>query len=86
MRESFFADLCQLLIACPEMLPFLYKRLLLSKAAPLTAYRAMSTAMKQLPNGAYPTMITPFLDDDKKSVDWNTLDSKALYIINMHRI
>ena len=29
-----------------------------------------------LPDGLYPTMITPFLNDEKKSVDWNGLDSK----------
>ena len=28
-----------------------------------------------LPDGVYPTMITPFLDDERKTVDWNCLDS-----------
>ncbi|XP_064392522.1 4-hydroxy-tetrahydrodipicolinate synthase-like [Halichondria panicea] len=54
------------------LLPLLCKRLLPTARAPLIAYRAMS--IKQLPSGAYPTMITPFLDDEKKSVDWDTLD------------
>lgn len=31
---------------------------------------------KQLPDGVFPTMITPFLDDDKKSIDWNGVDRK----------
>ena len=59
------------------MLPLICKRLLPRASASLIAYRAMSTAIKQLPSGAYPTMITPFLDDEQKSVDWDTLDSKA---------
>ena len=29
-----------------------------------------------LPDGVWPTMITPFLDDEGKSVDWKGLDSK----------
>ena len=29
---------------------------------------------KLLPDGAIPTMITPFLDDGKKSIDWNGVD------------
>ena len=32
------------------------------------------TGVKQLPDGIYSTMITPFLDDEKKSIDWNGLD------------
>lgn len=27
-----------------------------------------------LPDGAFPTMITPFLNDEHKSVDWEALD------------
>lgn len=30
--------------------------------------------MSTLPNGVWPTMITPFLNDSSKSVDWQTLD------------
>ncbi len=44
----------------------------------------MSTAIKQLPSGAYPTMITPFLDDEQKSVDWDTLDSKTYVLSTEH--
>lgn len=33
-------------------------------------------SMKVLPDGVYPTMITPFLNDETKSVDWNSLDSE----------
>ena len=29
-----------------------------------------------LPEGVWPTMITPFLRDEKKSVDWNGIDSE----------
>ena len=32
--------------------------------------------IKQLPDGIYPTMITPFLNDGNKSVDWDGLDCK----------
>jgi len=32
--------------------------------------------IKQLPDGIYPTMITPFLNNGSKSVDWNGLDGK----------
>lgn len=32
----------------------------------------------RLPDGVYPTMITPMLNDEKKSVDWEGLDSKQL--------
>ena len=32
-----------------------------------------------LPDGVWPTMITPFLNDEKKSIDWNGLDSKYMY-------
>ena len=35
-----------------------------------------ASAKKTLPDGLYPTMITPFLNDEKKSVDWNGLDSE----------
>lgn len=37
---------------------------------------ASSSRWQVLPDGLYPTMITPFKDDDKKSVDWNGLDSE----------
>ena len=30
----------------------------------------------RLPDGVWPTMITPLLDDERKSVDWEGLDSK----------
>ena len=30
--------------------------------------------VKQLPDGVFPTMITPFLNDGKKSIDWNGVD------------
>lgn len=29
-----------------------------------------------LPEGVWPTMITPFLRDERKSVDWNGIDSE----------
>ena len=38
--------------------------------------KAMSTVRKgPLADGVWPTMITPFLNDEKKSIDWNGLDS-----------
>ena len=60
---------------------FLCKRLsslLISRASLSGACRAMSTSIKTLPDGAYPTMITPFLNDEKKSIDWNTLDRMCI--------
>ena len=38
---------------------------------------AASAKPKALPDGLYPTMITPFLNDEKKSVDWDGLDSET---------
>jgi hypothetical protein len=38
---------------------------------------APAASVKALPDGLYPTMITPFLNDEKKSVDWNGLDSES---------
>ena len=46
--------------------------------------------MSTLPNGVWPTMITPFLNDSSKSVDWQTLDSEGgistitMYTEHMH--
>ena len=54
-------------------------RYLLSKSAASSWRRMMASragGWKVLPDGLYPTMITPFLNDEKKSVDWNALDSE----------
>ena len=32
---------------------------------------------KVLPEGVWPTMITPFLGDAGKSIDWNGIDSES---------
>lgn len=42
-----------------------------------------SAAVKPLPDGLYPTMITPFLNDEKKSVDWNGLDSEEIRLLRI---
>lgn len=34
-----------------------------------------------LPDGVWPTMITPFLDDDQKSIDWEGLDGLTEWYI-----
>ena len=33
-------------------------------------------AAGRLPDGVYPTMITPMLNDERKSVDWEGLDGE----------
>ena len=44
--------------------------------------KAMSTVRKgPLADGVWPTMITPFLNDEKKSIDWSGLDSTLKGII-----
>lgn len=43
----------------------------------LAMMASSSAAAKALPDGLYPTMITPFLNDERKSVDWNGLDSES---------
>ena len=37
----------------------------------------------ELPDGVWPTMITPFLDDEKKSIDWNGLDCALYFSLNI---
>ncbi len=58
--------------------PLLLGRAIISQ---LYSARSVSTSskmagVKQLPDGIYPTMITPFLNDGSKSVDWKGLDCK----------
>lgn len=37
---------------------------------------SLASGKKSLPDGVWPTMITPFLNDSSKSVDWQALDCK----------
>ena len=45
----------------------------------LRSVAAMSSIprRKVLPEGVWPTMITPFLGDEKKSIDWNGIDCES---------
>ena len=36
-----------------------------------------SSRRRSVPDGVWPTMITPFLNDASKSVDWNALDCES---------
>ena len=48
--------------------------------------RTMTTLTKvegPIPDGVWPTMITPFLDDNHKSIDWEELDGKCCIITSM---
>ena len=38
----------------------------------------MTSKLSPLPDGVWPTMITPFHDNEQKSVDWEGLDSKSI--------
>ena len=56
----------------------LFSRATLSTSASTSMSFSEAAKRHGLPDGVWPTMITPFLDDEKKSVDWNGLDSELV--------
>ena len=58
------------------LLPRRYCRLSGLTQSVKNSYTTVSSGEKcrSLPDGVWPTMITPFLNDTSKSVDWRSLD------------
>lgn len=62
----------------------LFSRATLSTVAATSMSCSKGGKGRGLPDGVWPTMITPFLDDEKKSVDWNGLDSESVCLSVCH--
>lgn len=71
----FYSLTCRSLLSRSARVP-------LRRLAVMASSSPAAASAKALPNGLYPTMITPFLNDDKKSVDWNGLDSESKNLHN----
>ena len=59
------------------LLPRRYCRLMQSVKNSYTTASGGGKPYKSLPDGVWPTMITPFLNDPSKSVDWRSLDCEG---------
>ena len=52
-------------------------KLLLNVRLMSSVSNGSSSRRRSVPDGVWPTMITPFLNDASKSVDWNALDCES---------